>query len=656
MTTSPNTEHRDVVLQQVQELEEQAQSYLASPTDTNLKRAISYYQRILSFSALDDAEKARYHAEIQKVQQTHEEFRAIYGELTTARQVANQEEELIAIRKLMLTGHEFGPDGEDLAARFAELLPAIRSNLVKMAGEQVSLARSQAEDSIRYLDIGPLDAAIESCNKAVRLLEGKEIVAPDNTPDTTTAIQSTQPLLQDDKTEQLIQEYTTLAREIEAQRSNVVRVRHIYDEASDHFAQGSYEQAVAALDTVPELAGNNFWSPMVQGLRSRSLQRWEDVSLPHMQHLLANARTAADLHQDDQVQHIVKEILHFEPHLKTDQVMEYRQQARVLLDELGQRAVQKREEQVRADQETAQSLIDKAIQMMQEQQYVETLRVLHDAHLRDPDNRDVDSIGYEVRPHIVQLVEQLKQAEQQAANVSQLRESLWQRSDLQRQMADLGPAFVLNIEGTLSIDVQTLDTWEQCVHDGPNQIQQASETYTSARDAEAANNWQAAVAFYRQAEQQYARFLEKLIIPPGIDDTLCRDYPLVRELRDETWQMQTRAEEKQHEVVESVQRCYQQIEAFRAMLRQAQAALDNDEFVQAQALAEDVIRLDAHNREHEHEARRIIWAATQNQDEANESDVLRHIVLGVLAVALLVLAFIYGPGLWNWFGEMFFSM
>jgi hypothetical protein len=120
--------------------------------------------------------------------------------------------------------------------------------------------------------------------------------------------------------------------------------------------------------------------------------------------------------------------------------------------------------------------------------------------------------------------------------------------------------------------------------------------------------------------------------------------------------MQTRAEEKQHEVVESVQRCYQQIESFRAMLRQAQAALDNDEFAHAQSLAEDIIRLDVHNQEHEHEARRIIRAATQHQDEASESDVPRQIALGVLAVALFVLAFMYGPGLLNWFGEMFFSM
>jgi tetratricopeptide (TPR) repeat protein len=318
--------------------------------------------------------------------------------------------------------------------------------------------------------------------------------------------------------------------------------------------------------------------------------------------------------------------------------------------------VQKREEQVRADQETAQSLIDKAIQMMQEQQYVETLRVLHDAHLRDPDNRDVDSIGYEVRPHIVQLVEYLKLNEQQATEIHQLREALRQRTELQRRMADLGSAFALNIEGTLNFDVQTLDAWEQHIHDGPDQLQQASSTYASARDAEAANNWQAAIAFYQQAEQQYTSLLGKLTIPPGIDDTLCRDYPLVRELRDETWQMQTRAEEKQHEVVESVQRCYQQIESFRAMLRQAQAALDNDEFAHAQSLAEDIIRLDVHNQEHEHEARRIIRAATQHQDEASESDVPRQIALGVLAVALFVLAFMYGPGLLNWFGEMFFSM
>jgi tetratricopeptide (TPR) repeat protein len=605
---------------------------------------------------LDDAEKARYQADLQKVQQTYEEFRAVFGELTTARQVANQEVELITIRKLLLAGHEIGPDDEDLASRFAELLPAIRKNLIKMAGDQIALARRQAEDSIRNLDTGPLDAAIEGCDKAVRLLEGKEVAAPDNAPDTLAAIQSTQHMLQDETTEQLIQEYTTLAGQIQMQRTNVVRVRQVYDEANTHFAQGSYEQAVAMLDTVPEVAGDEFVTPMIQGLRDRSLEHWEDVALPHVQHLLANARTAADLHQDDQVQHIVKEILHFEPHLKTARLLEYRQQARALLDELGQRAVQKREQQVRADQETAQSLIDKATLAMQDQNYIEALHFLHDAHKRDPDNRDVSNLGYEIRPYILQLVENLKLAEQQAADLHKLRETLRQRTQLENRMADLGSAFVIRVEGSISLDVHTLDTWEQQIHNSPDQLRQANSTHLNARDAENTYNWQAAVAFYQQAEQQYDILIRKLAIPPGLDDTLYRDYPLIRELRDETLQVQHVAEEKQREVTEGARRCYQQIEAIRMMLHQAHAALENDEFLRAQSLAEDIIRLDVHNQEHADKARIIIRAATQNQDDAKESDVPRQIALGVLAVALLVLTVMYGPGLWNWFSEAFFSM
>ena len=79
---------RDNAIQQrVHELDSQAQSYLARPTNANFKQAIGLYERILGFGDINPAQRVSFEKRLEETLHAYEQFRAQFGELTTARQI-----------------------------------------------------------------------------------------------------------------------------------------------------------------------------------------------------------------------------------------------------------------------------------------------------------------------------------------------------------------------------------------------------------------------------------------------------------------------------------------------------------------------------------------------------------------------------------------
>ena len=150
----------DAIQQRIHELESQAQSYLARPTNANFKQAISLYERILGFGDINPAQRTSFERRLEETLHAYEQFRAQFGELTTARQIQRDEIELIELRKLINTGVEIGPDGEELEPQFDKLLATVREKLLRIARELADQANKQAADGADYLDPQLLDAAI----------------------------------------------------------------------------------------------------------------------------------------------------------------------------------------------------------------------------------------------------------------------------------------------------------------------------------------------------------------------------------------------------------------------------------------------------------------------------------------------------------------
>jgi hypothetical protein len=324
----------DAIQQRVRELESQAQSYLGRPTNANYKQAIGLYERILGFGDLNPAQRASFESRLAETLQAYEQFRSQFGELTTARQIQRDEVELIELRKLINTGVEIGPDGEELEPQFDKLLATVREKLLRIARELADQANKQAADGADYLDPPLLDAAIGTYERAIGCIQGAEIRGWEESPAAQIAAVGIKSLLLNEAAEGAIKKYEGRAIGAREARSAIQRIRPLYDEADQAFRQGDYGQAIVVLESAQDLAGSQLSSALVDSLRRRAMQRWEQATLTRADTRLQAARLAASRGEYDSIQKIAGEVLAIEPHLATEALQERKQQAQELLNEI----------------------------------------------------------------------------------------------------------------------------------------------------------------------------------------------------------------------------------------------------------------------------------------------------------------------------------
>lgn len=324
----------DAIQQRVHELESQAQSYLARPTNANFKQAIGLYERILGFGDINPAQRSSFERRLEATLQAYEQFRAQFGELTTARQIQRDEIELIELRKLINTGVEIGPDGEELEPQFDKLLATVREKLLRIARELADQANKQAGDGADYLDPQLLDAAIGTCERAIGCIQGEEIRGWEESSAANIAVIGIKSLLLNEAAESAIKKYQQRVADIRDSRAVILRIRPLYDEADSAFRQSDYAQAIIILDSAQDLAGAQLSSTLVEGLRRRAMQRWEQATLARANGLLQAARMAASRGEYEKIEKLVAELLGIEPHLETAALTQCKQQAHEMLKEI----------------------------------------------------------------------------------------------------------------------------------------------------------------------------------------------------------------------------------------------------------------------------------------------------------------------------------
>jgi hypothetical protein len=324
----------DAIQQRVQELESQVQSYLARPTNANFKQAISLYERILGFGDINPAQRASFDRRLEETLHAYEQFRAQFGELTTARQIQRDEIELIELRKLINTGVEIGPDGEQLEPQFDKLLATVREKLLRIARELADQATKQAGDGTDYLDPQLLDAAIGTYERAIGCIQGAEIRGWEESVAATIAVSGIKSLLLNETAESTIKKYEQRVADVRDSRAAILRIRPLFDEADSAFRQSNYGQVIIILDSAQDLAGPQLSSSLVAGLRRRTMQHWEQATLARANTLLQAARMATSRGEYEQVEKLVSELLGLEPHLETEALTQYKQQTHALIKEI----------------------------------------------------------------------------------------------------------------------------------------------------------------------------------------------------------------------------------------------------------------------------------------------------------------------------------
>mgnify|MGYP005847883311 CR=1 FL=1 len=327
------------VQQRVTELQQQARSYLQRPTTANYKQALELYDRMLGFSDLDATQRSDIAQQRVETETAYAQFRAQFGELLTARQLQQDEQELIVVRKLINAGAKTGPDGDELEPHFDKLKESVQQKLLRVAREKVALSDKQVSDGLGFLDSGPLAAAQASLHEAMRLVRGEEITSDDASPETWTAITGIRNLLQDvPELKAALAEYTQHHAAVTAQHDIIVRIKPQFDQADQYFRANEYAQAINELESLRAVAGEQFRSRMVDDLERRAQQYWERDTLTRADLLLEAARTALSRGDDAQVEQQASALIALEPQLQTPALDERRQQARELLAQLRQEA------------------------------------------------------------------------------------------------------------------------------------------------------------------------------------------------------------------------------------------------------------------------------------------------------------------------------
>lgn len=324
----------DAIRQRVQELESQAQSYLARPTNANFKQAIGLYERILGFGDINPAQRTSFEHRLEETLHAYEQFRAQFGELTTARQIQRDEIELIELRKLINTGVEIGPDGEELEPQFDKLLATVRGKLLRIARELADQANKQAGDGADYLDPPLLDTAIGTYERAIGAIQGNEIRGWEESSAANIAVIGIKSLLLNEAAESAIKKYEQRAADVRDSRAAILRIRPLYNEADSAFRQSTYAQTIIILDSIQDLAGTQLSSTLVEGLRRRTMQHWEQATLARANALLQAARMATSRGEYEQVEKLVGELLGIEPHLETAALTQCKQQAQEIIKEV----------------------------------------------------------------------------------------------------------------------------------------------------------------------------------------------------------------------------------------------------------------------------------------------------------------------------------
>ena len=303
------------------------------PTPTSSRRSAS--TSAFWASATSTRPSARsFERRLEETLHAYEQFRAQFGELTTARQIQRDEIELIELRKLINTGVEIGPDGEELEPQFDKLLATVREKLLRIARELADQANKQAGDGADYLDPPLLDTAIGTYERAIGCIQGEEIRGWEESSAANIAVIGIKSLLLNEAAEGAIKKYEQRAAGVRDSRSAILRIRPLYDEADSAFRQSDYAQAIVILDSAQDLAGTQLSSTLVEGLRRRAMQRWEQATLARANALLQAARMAASRGEYEQIEKLVAELLGIEPHLETAALTQCKQQAQELLKEI----------------------------------------------------------------------------------------------------------------------------------------------------------------------------------------------------------------------------------------------------------------------------------------------------------------------------------
>lgn len=323
------------ITREIQQLQEQANSFLRQQTRQNYKQAIACYDQILGFELPTD-ERRRYEKRRTEIEQQYEEFRTTRGELTTAIASAEAVAKLIASRRLLNQDVEEAEDGSNLLEIYTQALQEVRMVHLRQANEQVTFAQNDIALAIDMLENGLIEAAEQRYRDALGVLRGERIEDKEKR-DNALVQQIRNSLLDDETTTKRINEINKYLEDLKTRALRLRQVYQAYTSAEQAYSSREFARAIEELEKLRAHIDADFQSRLIDNLRERVVRSWENVTAAELDARLASIRAAIARHDDPRsIDEAINVALRFEPDLKTDRIEELRAKIRGTLDEAQQ--------------------------------------------------------------------------------------------------------------------------------------------------------------------------------------------------------------------------------------------------------------------------------------------------------------------------------
>ena len=205
-----------------------------------------------------------------------------------------------------------------------------------------------------------------------------------------------------------------------------------------------------------------------------------------------------------------------------------------------------------------------------------------------------------------------------------------------------------------AFSIEQMDTWTKATEDGKRLLKELLEgskeqegELAAARKAEQAKLPQLAAERYTQVIAKLQQVVQTLQIPAELphEHAAIRNLSTdARKQRDEAQQLLTKLQEEG-----VVAKCRAARQRAEALLQEARQAIEQGDRAEARNKAIEANELDRSLSDDADVIKRA--ADTEVGEQSNQTGL---IAVGVILLILLILAGIFGPGLWAWISEFLF--
>lgn len=315
--------------QAAQDLVAQAELYLSQRSSGNYKEAGRLLSQALSLDGISESLRNELKQRFEAVSAEYDSIKELEGQLRTARQVANIEDELIVILTMINKDYQTDESGRDLNEIFNARLVTLIKTLTYSAEEALSSAGHQRELARNKLNLGPLQAARSLLKDTLKQLNGESIIEKHKQESAQANLESHNAVLglaasvqERLRTSKALSEYDVWIGEIEHEQMVLEDARPFFLKALECYDKREYRDAWNYALQLKELLEGQFSSQEAERIYTACWKAYENELVARLELIEQKTKSAFESRVFDEVASQVAESFTIDPQFKSARIDE----------------------------------------------------------------------------------------------------------------------------------------------------------------------------------------------------------------------------------------------------------------------------------------------------------------------------------------------